>query len=127
MAIQLSVNLDSVRQFLQIIIANQQKWSNEGWGGEPSIHILTSAKAQCATDAGYIEPAAISTQSSGLVLMTPKLTNDQAKASFKPLTDYVASLGNVALNNEVDQVTSFYQAYQNYIRQSLCSLRSCSS
>ena len=57
----------------------------------------------------------MSAQASGLVLMTPKLTNAEAKASMKPLTDYVSSLGNIALNNEVDQVDSFLQAYNQFL------------
>jgi len=57
----------------------------------------------------------MSKQASGMVLMTPKLTNAEAKASMKPLTDYVASLGNIALNNEVDQADSFLQAYNQFL------------
>ena len=57
----------------------------------------------------------MSKQASGLVLMTPKLTNAEAKASMKPLNDYVASLGNIVLNNQVDQVDSFLKAYQTYL------------
>ena len=62
-----------------------------------------------------IQPGAMSKQASGLVLMTPKLTNAEAKASMKPLNDYVASLGNIVLNNQVDQVDSFLKAYQTYL------------
>ena len=47
--------------------------------------------------------------------MTPSLSYDDAVTSMKPLTDYVASLGNVVLNNAVNTEPSFYQAYQTYI------------
>jgi len=38
------------------------------------------------------------------------------------LTDYVASLGNIALNNEVDQADSFLQAYNQFLVPSASSL-----
>lgn len=67
-----------------------------------------------------MQPSAMSKQASGLVLMTPKLTNAEAKASMKPLTDWVATLGNIALNNEVDQASSFLDAYNRFLVPSAC-------
>jgi FAD/FMN-containing dehydrogenase len=34
---------------------------------------------------------------------------------MKPLTDYVDSLGNIAINNEVDTIDGYYDAYANYL------------
>jgi hypothetical protein len=47
--------------------------------------------------------------------MIPSLTHVEAVLSMKPITDYVASLGNVAINNEVDTVDGYYNAYANYL------------
>jgi len=91
-----STNLDNIRGFLQVLIQNAKSLAQDGWGG-------------------YIEPNAMSNQASGLVLFTPKLNNVQAKASMKNITDYAASLGNIVLNNEVDEGGSFYSAYNKYL------------
>ncbi|PWN86912.1 FAD-binding domain-containing protein [Acaromyces ingoldii] len=93
-----SANLDSVRGFLKVLIENARSIAQDGWGG-------------------YIEPAAMSTQASGLVLFTPKLNNAAAKASMKNVTDYVAALtsANVILNNEVDEGGTFFSAYNKYL------------
>lgn len=92
----LSADLDSVNKFVKLCTENGDKWAGEGWGG-------------------YIAPGAQGVLASGMILMTPKLNHEQAVASMKPITDYVASLGQVPLNNEVNSETSFYQAYQKYI------------
>lgn len=92
----ISTNLDNVRGFLKVLIENAKQHAIDGWGG-------------------YIEPNAMTNQASGLVLFTPKLNNAQAKASMKPVTDYAASLGNIVLNNEVDEGGSFLSAYNKYL------------
>lgn len=92
----LSVDLDSINKFIALTVQNANKWATEGWGG-------------------YIAPRAQGAVASGMILMTPKLTHAEAVASMKPITDYVASLGNAPLNNEVDTSPSFYQAYNTYI------------
>ncbi|KAI6927565.1 hypothetical protein KC355_g16658, partial [Hortaea werneckii] len=73
-----------------------EKWATEGWGG-------------------YIAPGAMSQLSSGLILVTPKLTNEEAKESMKPLTDYASSLGNLAINNEINTAHSWFEAFNDYI------------
>lgn len=82
--------------FTKLIIANGLTWASGGWGG-------------------YISLAAQGSQANGFILLTPSLTNDQAVAAMKPITDYVASLGNIVLNNSVLQSNSFYEAYTTYI------------
>lgn len=91
-----STNLNNVRNFLQVLIQNAYTLAKDGWGG-------------------YIEPNAMSDQASGFVLFTPKLTNAQAMASMKNITDYVNTLGNIVLNNEIVDGGSFYNAYNNYL------------
>ncbi|UZJ55526.1 hypothetical protein CBS101457_004846 [Exobasidium rhododendri] len=91
-----STSITNVQNFLQVCIQNAERLAQDGWGG-------------------YIEPNAMSNQASGLVLFTPKLNNTAAKASIKNITDYAASLGNIVLNNEVDEGGSFYSAYQKYL------------
>ena len=90
------MNVTSIRDFITVVVKNAYKWAQDGWGG-------------------YIEPGVAGQQVSGLVLMTPKLSHSAAVASMKPMADYVASLGNVAINNQVDTVNSFYQAYTTYL------------
>lgn len=92
------MNLFSIQQFLQICIQNGAKWADDGWGG-------------------YIEPGAISTLSSGLVLMTPKLNLTQAQASMKPMTDFAQNLLNlnIGINAEVSTTNSYYEAYQKFL------------
>lgn len=51
----------------------------------------------------------------GLILVTPKLTYDEAVASMKPMTDYINSLGNIVTQNQITTETSFFQAYQSFI------------
>lgn len=94
----LSLNLASIQQFTQICIQNAAKWADEGWGG-------------------YIEPGAMTTLASGLVLMTPKLNNSAAVASMKPLTDFAANLLqlNVGLDYSVTQEPSFLSAYNQFL------------
>ncbi|EMC94258.1 hypothetical protein BAUCODRAFT_36730 [Baudoinia panamericana UAMH 10762] len=92
----LSADINSINKFISLCVMNADKWATEGWGG-------------------YIAPGAQSVFASGMILMTPKLNHSAAVASMKPITDYVASLGNVPLNNEVDTSPSFYQAYNTYI------------
>lgn len=92
----LSADLNSINKFISLCTQNANKWATEGWGG-------------------YIAPGAMSVLASGLVMMTPVLNHSAAAASMKPITDYVASLGNIALNNEIDTSPSFYQAYQTYV------------
>lgn len=92
----LSADVNSVNKFISLTVANANKWATEGWGG-------------------YIAPGAMGAIASGMILMTPKLNHSQAVESMKPITDYAASLGNVVLNNEVDTVPSFSQAYNTYI------------
>lgn len=91
-----SLNPFAMQNFLKICIANAQQWANDGWGG-------------------YIEPGAITSQGSGLVLFTPKLTNAQAKVSMKPITDWASALGTLALNNVVAEAGSFLNAYNTYL------------
>ncbi|KAK3660886.1 hypothetical protein LTR56_000644 [Elasticomyces elasticus] len=91
-----SLDVTSINKFIAISVQNADKWATEGWGG-------------------YIAPGAQGKVASGMILMTPKLSHDEAVASMKPMTDYIASLGNVPINNEVDESPSFYQAYQKYI------------
>lgn len=91
-----ATNTSSINQFVRIITQNGDRWATEGWGG-------------------YISPGALSAQVSGLILMTPSLSYDEAVRSMQPLTSYVASMGNAVLDNEVATSTSFYQAYQKYI------------
>ncbi|KAK3045560.1 hypothetical protein LTS18_013701, partial [Coniosporium uncinatum] len=92
----LSADLTAINKFITLCTQNANKWADEGWGG-------------------YIAPGAQSRLASGFILMTPKLNHSAAVASMKPITDYVASLGNVALNNEIDTSPSFFQAYEKYI------------
>ena len=54
-----------------------------------------------------------------MVLTTPKLTLDQAKASMKPITDFASSLGNLALNNEVATANSYLDYYNKVCPQPL--------
>lgn len=77
---------------MKIIIANAQKWANEGWGG-------------------YLEPSAITSQAGGFVFFTPLLTTAAAVLSMKPVTDFVNTLPNVAMNSEVSESATFFQAY----------------
>lgn len=91
-----SLDLDSRRKLVKICAQNADKWATEGWGG-------------------YIAPGAKSTQTSGLILMTPKLTHAEAVISMKPLTNFAASLLNLPQKNGVHSEPSFYQAYQKYI------------
>ncbi|KAK5118670.1 hypothetical protein LTR85_008135 [Meristemomyces frigidus] len=92
----LSADATSVNKFISICVENANNWASDGWGG-------------------YIAPGAMSVLASGMIFFTPKLSHSEAVASMKPMTDYVASLGNVVLNNEVDTSPSFYQAYNTYI------------
>lgn len=92
-----STKLDNVKGFLRVLIQNAKQLAENGWGG-------------------YIMPNAATTQASGLVLFTPKLDNAAAKASMKNVTDYVASLGNIVLNNEVVDGGSFLTAYNKYLK-----------
>jgi len=92
----LSADLTAINKFITLCTQNANKWADEGWGG-------------------YIAPGAQSRLASGFILMTPKLNHSAAVASMKPITDYVASIGNVALNNEIDTSPSFFQAYEKYI------------
>lgn len=89
-------NASSIRRFIDICTQLGDRWATDGWGG-------------------YIAPGAVTSLVSGMIMMTPKLTHDQAIASMKPLTDYVASLGNVATHNSVTTEPSYYTAYQKYI------------
>lgn len=91
-----SLDPSSIEKLLTICVSNADKWASEGWGG-------------------YIAPGAVSAYASGLILMTPSLNHSQAVQSMKPLTDYVSSLGNLALNNEIATASSFYQAFTTYI------------
>jgi FAD/FMN-containing dehydrogenase len=91
-----STSLTNVQNFLKVVIQNSKSLAQDGWGG-------------------YIEPNAMSTQASGLVLFTPKLNNAQAVASMKNITDYAASLGNIVLNNEVVEGGTFLNAYNTYL------------
>lgn len=92
----LTTDLDSVSKFIELCTQNGDKWASEGWGG-------------------YIAPGAQSKLTSGMILMTPKLSHEEAVASMKPITDFVAGLGVVPLDNDVYSETSFYQAYEKYI------------
>ncbi|KAK5125086.1 hypothetical protein LTR08_005448 [Meristemomyces frigidus] len=92
----LSLDVTSTHNFIAICVQHANKWASEGWGG-------------------YIAPGAQSVLASGLILMTPKLSHDEAVASMKPLTDYVATLGNTTLYNGVETSPSFLQAYNKYI------------
>lgn len=91
-----ATNTSSINQFVDIITQNGDQFASDGWGG-------------------YITPGALSNQISGLILMTPSLSYDEAVRSMKPLTSWVASLGNAVLDNSVSTSPSFYQAYQKYI------------
>lgn len=92
------MDLTSIQKFLTILIQNAAKWGDEGWGG-------------------YIEPGAITTQSSGFVLMTPKLNLTEAQASMKPITDFASDLLslNIAVDNSVTTSDSYYSAYQQFL------------
>ncbi|KAI7245139.1 hypothetical protein KC343_g6969 [Hortaea werneckii] len=91
-----SLDPESIEKFVTICVENGDKWATEGWGG-------------------YITPGARGKLSSGLVLVTPKLTNEEAKQSMKPLTDYASSLGNLAINNEISTAHSWFEAFNDYI------------
>lgn len=82
--------------FTKLIIAQSYKWSTEGWGG-------------------YISLAAQGSQANGFILLTPKLSLADAQTSMKPITDYVATLGSIVLNNDVETSNSFFEAYTKYI------------
>lgn len=92
----ISTNTSNVQNFLQVLIQNAVSLAQDGWGG-------------------YIEPNAMSNQASGLVLFTPKLTNAQAVKSMANITAFVATLGNIVLNNEVDDGGTFFSAYNKYL------------
>lgn len=91
-----SVDPQTSRKFLRLLISLAQQHAKDGWGG-------------------YIQMGALSKQASGLVLMTSILTNEQAKASMQPVTAFAAQLGNVVLNNEVTEVDSFLKAFNTYL------------
>ncbi|KAI5367630.1 putative berberine/berberine, FAD-binding domain, PCMH-type, FAD-binding, type PCMH, subdomain 2 [Septoria linicola] len=91
-----AANTSTIRRFIEICTELGDRWADDGWGG-------------------YIAPGALSSLVSGMIMMTPKLTHEQAVASMKPLTDYVASLGVVPLDNSINTEPSFYTAYQKYI------------
>lgn len=92
------MDIDNIQKFLAILIANAAKWGDEGWGG-------------------YIEPGAITTQASGIVLMTPKLSLDEATTSMKPVLDFATSLTglNIPMNAQVTTANSYYSAYQQFL------------
>ncbi|KXT17277.1 hypothetical protein AC579_532 [Pseudocercospora musae] len=89
-------NSTVIRKFIDICTQLGDVWAKNGWGG-------------------YIAPGAATTLVSGMILMTPKLSHVEAVTQMKPLTDFVASLGNAALDNSINTESSFYQAYQKYI------------
>lgn len=62
-----------------------------------------------------IEVGAITTKSSGFVLFTPSLTNAQAVAAMKPITDFISSNGNVAIQSTVKESPTFLSAYNEYL------------
>ena len=73
-------HVDPVTRFC---VRNADEWAGEGWGG-------------------YIEPGAMRILADGMVLSTPKLTRAEDVASMKPFIGFLASLGRVPLDNEVD-------------------------
>lgn len=90
-----SVTPDSKTKFLNILIANAARWASEGWGG-------------------YVGPDFVRGHALQVSLVTPNLTLDQAKASMKPLTDFVAALSDeriVAISN----ITTLPSGYHDFI------------
>ena len=79
----LSADLHSINRSIAVAVQNGDQWATHRCGG-------------------YISPGAMFILASGLVLFNPKLTHEEAVATMKPMTDYVASLRNVVLNNEVN-------------------------
>lgn len=92
------MDLTDISKFLTILIQNAAQWGDEGWGG-------------------YIEPGAMTPQASGFVLMTPKLNLTEAQASMQPITDFASSLANlnIAIDNSITTVDSYYSAYQQFL------------
>ncbi|KAM0787233.1 hypothetical protein ACM66B_006470 [Microbotryomycetes sp. NB124-2] len=91
-----SLDPESSRKFTKLMIELATQWTADGWGG-------------------YIQPGAISSQASGFVMFSTKLTRAQAEASMKPAIDFANSLGQVPLNAEVATESSFYQAFNKYL------------
>ncbi|KAK4053332.1 hypothetical protein OIO90_003944 [Microbotryomycetes sp. JL221] len=91
-----SLDPESSRKFTKLMIELAPQWAADGWGG-------------------YIQPGAITSQTSGFVMFTTKLNRQEAEASMQPALDFARSLGQVPLNAEVGTETSFYQAFNKYL------------
>lgn len=57
-------------------------------------------------------------------MFNPLLNNAAATLSMKPIADFVAAPGQVAVNSEVTEEASFLDAFNTYISESIRYLRS---
>ncbi|MCJ1441613.1 MAG: hypothetical protein MMC23_002103 [Stictis urceolatum] len=92
----ISVDADPIKKFLEAFIEQQRSGP--------------------AKDGADIEPGAISNYTAGLVLLTPKLSHDEAIASMKPLAGLASSLG--FLPPLVFSSPSFYDAFTKFLLRS---------
>lgn len=88
----------AIRKFLALVIEYAPQWADEGWGG-------------------YITPGALTTQTSGFIMMTPKLNLSAATKSMQAISNFATSLEdlNIGLEHSVTSEPSYYSAYQKFL------------
>ncbi|PYH88394.1 FAD-binding domain-containing protein [Aspergillus ellipticus CBS 707.79] len=75
-----SMDKESAKNFLDILVSNADKWASEGWGG-------------------YISPGLLGSQVSNLLLGTSMLNQSAAEASMKPVLDFARQQGTIGIAN----------------------------
>lgn len=86
----------NAKSFIKVLVENANKWASEGWGG-------------------YAIPAVDTNLLSAMTFATPKLTLEEAKASMKPITDFLASLENLSIpfTSEIKTVEDYHEFFLN--------------
>lgn len=95
-----TANPSATKDLITILVANANKWADEGFGG-------------------YLFPAAFSSALSIVVLMTPHLDTAQATKSMQPLADFGKEFGNTNVTGGVKQYNSFYEVYEALLANGL--------
>ncbi|PWY82171.1 FAD-binding domain-containing protein [Aspergillus heteromorphus CBS 117.55] len=83
-----SMDNESAQKFLDILVANADRWASEGWGG-------------------YISPGLLGNQVSNLLLATSLLNQTAAEVSMKPVLDFARQQGTIGIANVTTSPTYF--------------------